>query len=523
MAVPFRSLPLFLIALASLSGLSGCGSASEDGATPGYGGAPPDHQDSDIEELAFTGTEPLLLGPGEEVDLEVRLFPPLRRRVDFALVAVDDSASFDGFVTDSSVLASNSGIARTTLIAPTRPAVFSVRASVGELTVHRAVSVSSEGFATVVIRPDYSGRRDFDRWVASARSGTRCEDLHNPWQDGPLVAAGEDLVTLGSIPAGPEVAIVLRQGQAVSGCAVIGALKPNQTTEVTIRAMDRPIQLAGTEVDVNLGIEETTAAFTAHLDAAINQATAALVAEAPDDGELVVQGMKAAIADLADVDAFEANATDHQFATLARNALAEPLAIRKRTRNVLVDAAASIPGPAALQGVLDLTAGDPVFYLESARGVSAAMSGFLGASIWTVDAQPNDVLVLGGTLTFQPGHWLAAIAEQQARAEASTIGDKLLDTARCTSVGDVLADAAGGEVHPGCTMECAIELCRTAVVEAWDRAQNAGLELSSMLVGLTADARVDEGARLLSFDGTWVGTLGNSASVSGPADGASRF
>lgn len=522
MAVPFHSSLLF-VTLAASFGVLAC-SAARDGSSTNssaMGGAAADLGTAtpDATGIAFENSDTLLLRPGQEADISVQLEPPVQERVDFAITATEETERFDGFLTETSVMADDSGTAISRLVAPSRPSVFRIRASVGELAAFRSVSVSSDGFGTVVVTPEYAGNRELTRWVASARSGTTCQELESLWQDGPISASGEERVVLDSIPVGPEVAVVVRQGQSISGCAMIGELKPGQSVEVSVEAMDRPIQLADVHIGLQLGIQRTTSGFTANLDSAIEELVASVTDGTAHDGQLLVQSMQNAIETTNDQAAFGENAVSSDFELVAKNELGDATIVRKEARSLFVQAGSSIPTASTFTGVLDFSSDDAVLELQSVSGVPASTAGFMEASIWEVETQPNDVLVLGGTLSFQMHRWLTAVAERQSAENETSPSQRLLDVASCSAVGAALAEAAGGEIYSGCSSACAVQLCEQAAMNLWARTENASSRLSSMLTGLTVDAQVDDAARLLSFQGSWVGTLGDGASASGNASG----
>ena len=131
--------------------------------------------------------------PDEVKELQIVAQPPGVYQVRFALLGDPTDASLDR----SEAVTSADGRASLVLTAPSKNALFSVRASIGlgssksggsEVTAQRIVSVSSTGYATVEVNPDYAGSRTPPYWIASART-EKCEDLvGNPPPDGGLGA-----------------------------------------------------------------------------------------------------------------------------------------------------------------------------------------------------------------------------------------------------------------------------------------------------------------------------------------------
>jgi hypothetical protein len=213
--------------------LAWCALACSDEAPPshGVGGAAPT---PGAESLEFVPSDTLLLSPGDlgEISLEVK--PAGFHSVSFSLVANASDTAFDGFLEAANVVTDEYGVAKNQIHAPSSPAVFVVRASLGEdLFATRTVSVSTEGFATLVITPAYAGVRDVEDWEAVASLGVACSDLDSLWEDGALEAKGNSSeVTLPDVPVGPDIALVLRAGKYISGCVSVVDLAAGEVREL---------------------------------------------------------------------------------------------------------------------------------------------------------------------------------------------------------------------------------------------------------------------------------------------------
>jgi hypothetical protein len=480
--------------------------------------------------LRFVPEETLQLEPGETEALSVEVTPPGFHSVEFALIAEDADAAFDGFLADVRVVTGGAGDARTSLTAPSQPALFVVRASTrGGATAERVVSVSSQGFVSVVAEPRYSGERDVPEWTASARVGRTCSEVSDPWTDGALTVSSDTAPLLEDVPVGPPVAIVVRAGRYASGCATAVALQAGERARLVVDVVDRPIQLDEGALTLTLDVEERTEAFVGLLGDAAAEGAAAYAGSAPTDAELLLADLEAATPTSDARDDFAARAATHDFQGVLETHLGGPSAARDELEAVLLEAAARVEGPAVFVGRLELGEGEPpasepVFYLASAAGVPAALSGFLGATPWTSVPEPEDVLVLGGSLSFSPVRWLTSLAEHAPEDSAQLApAARLAAALDCTALGASLAAAAGGESYDGCDADCSVALCEAAFARGWARAAAAGTQLASLRVALTGAAEVDDEARPVALSGSWRADLpapeGQVPALAGEASG----
>jgi hypothetical protein len=183
MLVLGRPAPILVLALWGL----GCGAHNTD-----VGLAPVDQQDTAPEasaaRVALEPTGTLTMLPGEVAELHVLVTPPGALAVRLVLLgeALDASLDADTRVTDEG------GRAAVTLTAPSAATTFRLRATVdGGSSAQVGVSVSGQGFASLLVRPVYTGIRETSSWVASATAHAGCADLPGmPPDDGPIVHVG---------------------------------------------------------------------------------------------------------------------------------------------------------------------------------------------------------------------------------------------------------------------------------------------------------------------------------------------
>lgn len=474
--------------------------------------------------LTFVPGGVLKLLPLEPVDLNVAAAPPARYRVRFALLAdAPDAGPNDASLNRAEVLTDTRGVATVTLTAPSTPSTFTVRATIGDLEARLPVSVSDQGYATIVAQPSYGGVRTIETWVASVRIGSTCADWAGfPSQDSALVATSphNETPTIEAVPVGPIAAVSVRSGQFAYGCTNVPDLTTDEVRTVPVEVLDRPLQLDG-ELDLSLFLDEQQEEWSALLSNAVSESLSAFRNGSADDVWMLLEDMQTLDENVREVFGEQGENAETYYAEIRPNLGEATLTNQARA---WLEAGIENLGP--LEGALELRSSSATFRLVSASGVPADESGFLGTSTWSAFADPGDTLVLGGLLRFQATRWVVALANGPALEKFPAAGDAaeaLVWVADCPLIADKLTTAAGGGVlYPGCDSTCVQHLCEAAIVAAWVRAADAGGDLTRLAIGLTGTAQVDDEARPVSLNGSWLGTLaGPSSAVGGRAVGTS--
>lgn len=519
----------------ALLGLAGCGSADNSSNAPhsasGAAGAGP----SGATSLAFSPTSTLTTEPGQVKELKVVANPPASYHISFALLGDPKDAALD----KSEVVASPRGVATVELTAPTSATTFSVRASIGDtLYAAKAVSVGSS-FGTLLVTPSYSGKRAVWQWTATAQAGNTCADLPGiPPPDGDLIVTagvGSD-PSIPDVPVGLPVAVTLRAGYYIGGCADVQQVTANGDTTVVVPVSDRPIQLGATQLDVRLGIDPTSPSWQSSLQAAIETTANAMIGNDQDDVSALLTAMGAATSDPGTASAFQtaraAESWDDALSSLLGGASAAT-AIRDRAEAWIQAGASALNGPNVFAGHLSAS-GTPVqavFALKQVAGLPASDAGVSSpnsSAAWSNDA--GDTVLLGTTLSWMPSQLLTALALTPAQSDeptAASVPEALAQALSCQSVAETLELQSGvpGIAFPGCDTSCAETLCESALDAMWQRAQSASADDHApalLQVSASGQATVDEQARPASFSGSWVGQLHNSSasvSVGGSAEG----
>src|SRR5688572_11155013 len=475
--------------------VSSCAAAGEFG--DGTGGTPPVPS---ADSIAFVPGDTLLLEPGDVGELAVQVEPGGFHAVSFSLVANPSDTGFDGFLDAANVVTDEDGFARNLLQAPTSSAVFLVRASVDDTIVAtRTVSVSTEGFATVIATPVYTGTREVGTWSAAASMGVACSELESMWEDGALETSGDaDEVALSGIPVGADVALVVRAGHYVGGCVSVADLGAGEVRMLEVPVTDRPLQLTGVSLELELDIEESTEAFVELLGQASAEGAADYAQGYDDDADVLFADCAEAITDDEDREAFVERAELDGYVELLRTELASPTALRDAVMAELVQAATHVDGPGVWQLSAELDGSSSTLVLSSAAGVPASKSGFLGSSLLSVVREPDDRLVLGADLEFQATRWLGAIAEESDDTDPFEHLEAVVD---CEALAASWTTASGGELYANCDEQCAVSLCEDGLELGWDRARSAAKDLTTLRIGISGDAAIDDEAAPIALDG----------------------
>ena len=535
------------LALPALLLLPACGSSADSDsgfAQPGNSGgtATPGVPTS----LAFEPSSTLTLAPGEQRTLQVVASPPASYHMRFALVGEPGNAALDQSEVDSD----SHGVAEVGLTAPTSPATFRVRASVGTTTsAEAAVSVSAGGFVTLAVHPDYHGNRvkSGDTWVASVRAGTDCASLTGtPPPDGDLLATSDVVQNIffkdpqiDSVPVGPPLAVTIRVGHFAGGCVDVKSLVAGQANKAVVPVVDRPIQLDQTDLGVQLGVDANSPEWLQAVSSSVDQTTNAMVDSAPDDVIALLDAMQTALGQTSDATAFSQARAQYGWNSLLYSVMGTGAthAIRTPVKGWLTKGAATFGGSSAFVGHLSgqgQSPGQAELTLSSVAGLTPGAVGAptdLGAVSW--NAEPGDTVVLGAKLTWMPSLLLTSLALAPAEKgvpSATTVPQALASRIDCTAIGTALATAGTNqtEAYPGCDATCAAALCGNGLVVMWNRARKSSaskVEAATLDISATGSVdSLDNVARPKHFDGSWVGKLSVSQlalSVGGPATGYS--
>ena len=481
-------------------------------------------------EIVFVPMDDIELKPKERRVLTAQTIPagiyPLR----FALTGTDAA---DAVLDASEVLTDSDGTAHVTLIAPSKPTTFSVRASTpsAKQVVWVGVSVSASGFTSLSVLPSYSGPRKVKEWTAtvSTRHGLTCSDLAgNPPPDGDLTktaAPGKPLVL--NVPIGVDLVVTVRAGHYVGGCANLPALMEGDGNQVSVYTSDRPLNLSATQLSLSFGATDPHPAFDKLLKASATLAENAMLGSAANDVEALLDDMRDS-SPASSRDAFSSARTQNDWDYALASAFGKSAARRVRdpAQRWFSAGLLALDAPDALIGQLAPLRNGASFSPTAVGPVSPSSAGFPDQFPCTWSADSNDTLLLGTDLSWVPSRLLTALAAAPALLEfPQAIGPQLAlsRAVDCALVGNVLSVNGvnpGSEAFAACDESCATNLCDNAVAAAWSRAQlSSGTDTASLSVTASGAAQVGDEAQATAVSGSWVGEL-KTAEGFAPVSGA---
>lgn len=502
----------------------------------GCGGQGVDTFDSDTEPeqtpLAFADPGTLELKPTQVVEIEILT----DRAEDVTLLLLGDA--LDASLQQAVVRASGDGHAFATLTAPSQPTTFVVRAQIGsESFAELHVAVSEQGFTTLRITPKYQGTRELEGWSADVVVGGQCATLLATYPQDPVGAlhidgTSQDVLELGSVPVGPQLALAVQSGSLVAGCVTFAASNPGGTEDVEVAVLDRPMALGDAKLDIQLDFEPEPTAY-----GELVESSGRLVADVafPSNASLPpllldtigltlsAQGSQSlqALRESGELDAavaltvgdFDANAFCHM---LAQNA-----SIAAVTR--------AADGTSSIEGLLVGTADrpeKPSFQLVSFGDLDAEQLGAPPAVPFAWNATVEDVLVISGLLPVSPtrlaGAFMSVALSESLGFETSVL-DGLKSSVDCASVAAQITSY--GEVS-GCDEQCLAAACEQALATRWQLGIEAGDSTDgssgSLQIGISGATEVDTDLLPVELQGSWLGTLSapeHETAISGAAEG----
>jgi hypothetical protein len=476
--------------------------------------------------LTFQGDGTLQLVPGELRTVFVVGRPPAPYEVNFSVLGEAAGAWLDRMT----VTADGDGRASVKLHAPNLSALFRLRAATKEgLAAEIGVSVSDKGFGILRVIPTYDGAREATGWTASVVVGATCAELSTVLPSDPagtLVAqaAPDAPLLVESVPVGPNLAVALRNGQAMWGCTDEPDLQAGSTRDVRVTVKDTPMNLAATSLHLTLALTEAEG-----MGALFESAIARLMDEfLPEGAEApaLLDAMERAVPAEQQADFIAQRLVLGWDAAVQAHLQALTPPLRDRCRRWTDDGLAQIPFSITghLRAVGD-TAGHALLQVIGLGSLTAQEAGVPPAHQMSWVADPGDVLRLDGTLFWMPSRyvggvtWFGAAAELQ---DASTMTAALARAAACPGLATQLTG------YPGCDEGCLAEVCAAGLERRWlaslDASAAAGLA-GEIAVTASGPARVNDAAAPVFWGADWLGRItdgeGPAVSVHGRANAES--
>jgi hypothetical protein len=536
---------LSALSLASCAAFAAaCGSSGSSGAAIIGGGgfgtaggdAGPDAADAGSvpDALAFVPAGTLTIDPKATQTLTVVTTPPGNFRVRVALLGSGtNSAPGDAALDSNEVDTDASGAAQVTLTAPSMPTTFSVRASVGTRSVLLGVSVSARHYTSLRVFPSYSGNRLVKEWTATVSGGVTCSELTgNPPPDGALSTSagpGKPLV-IDNIPVGIPLAVTVRAGHYIGGCADQSALSEADGNQILVYASNRPLNLAATELDLSFGPTEPSSALSKLMSSTVTQVKDALVNGAESDVTALLDAMRDATP-TANRDAFSTTRQIQSWDSALTTAFGDGATTRLRTPadRWLKAGLNRFFASDTFNGELGALYDGALFKLATVAQVPAENAGFPSSFQVTWSTDSNDTLLFGTELDWIPSRLVTALAVAPALLEfpkVNSVQAALAESVDCNLVASTLVahgSVMGSAAYDGCDSSCTAAACTGAVSALWKLASDSSGSFSARLsVTGSGSTEVGDDASISSLDGSWLGQLQiapDTAEAAGPLSG----
>jgi hypothetical protein len=520
------SAPRIALATALLAWLAACGSSNA--ATASDGGVPVPAPTLD-QPPATTGVHfgvdgTLTVAPGTAADVPIT--------VDGA--DADVTLTLEGNYGDASLNVGTlhtSGLhASARLLAPTKPATFTVRAQVAGVPDARlAVSVSEKGFGTLRISVAYAGMRAKGPIETGVVIGSTCDDLAKAAiTDGAPSATGmlDGAITLASVPVTSMVSVTARLGHYARGCTDVSTVTASGNTDVAVTLYDVPLALGSTDLDASFTFQPSgaadSAAYDKMLSAAIDRVAEAFMPGDVTEALTLLDAMRAAASTDEQEDFDERRMKGSWNNSVTTWLLTHPTGTTLKASAV----ALMVQAKPRAQGTLSMHLSSPdgktaTIGLQSFGALDAATAGLSVKDPFAWTADSDDTVHLAGTMLLQAAPLVAHSADLEAAssvAHAVDVPSALALAVDCTDLAALLAltdGSGGGGTGPDggvshCDAACLAGLCTSALVNRWKTAADpVAAHDTPTLFGLTASAHADVGdaAQPVKFEGTWVGKI----------------
>jgi hypothetical protein len=429
--------------------------------------------------------------------------------------------SLDAFLDQTLVDSGSNGVAKVALHASNQPTTFRLRASLLDAdglpgpSAELGVAVSDQGFGTVRVLPQYTGKRAINGWTASVIARTTCAAIASAFPgepDGALVVSTpqDEPVLVSGAPVGPVLVVAVRSGEYAWGCTETAELKPNTTLDVKVTVVDKPINLGSTNLDLTLAFEPSPTEYQALLKDATELLGEAFTPTGAKESTLLLDAMAKLAVNGAAFNAQRAAGSWDTVTALHLSALGASLRDR-----IAAYAALGVPlGAPQITANLKAEAGQPssaIIAVTTFAGIDAGAAGIPPANPFLWTAEPDDSLILNGAVPWQPSRFIGAAAFTAAKKEVQTAAempDALAAIADCNGLSGKLSGLSA------CGPTCMEALCHDALAQRWAGALQASAtaeRIGSLAITAAGPAELSAQNEPIGFSGNWVGKVSDGA------------
>lgn len=458
--------------------------------------------------LAFGEPASIEVSPGEERTISVSAFPATEYEIDFALIDAPADASLDA----AYVLTKADGQATVTLHAPDAPSTFKLRAWIPNgPAAELEISMNKIGVGSVRVIPDYAGQRPVDEWVASAIAGSSCSALADQLPGEPkgalvATAPAAEMPLIQSVPVGPKIAVEVRAGHYAWGCTDVSDLAAGAAKDVLVHVVDVAPVLGKTSLDVTLTYDPAAAPYGDMLTTAREAFLDTFLPPYAPESQTLLDTMASLSADPA---AFAAAREANGWDAIAESHFAsvpQPLNDRMSEWIGLGFGAAAKVVSGQLSAI-DGVPGKAIFVAQEIGGLSADSVGAPPVHLVSWTSQPNDKVLLSGTLYWLPSRFVGAACTVGAAQELGIVApmaDALSKAAACSDLAPQLTGIAT------CGAACMSDLCHAALELRWlgaiDTSAASGA-VGTIHIDATGQIKVDDVALPIALQGDWLGDV----------------
>ena len=503
-----------------------CGSSSNATSSPGSAEVDSGNTGPVPRSIDFVPPDTVQLTPSETHLCHFEVEPPSSYDVNLALLDHTAEQSLDASLNQSVVQTEADGTGSFVVTASSKASSFDVRANIAQVSTVLSISVSDNGFATVVINGSYSGQRNISQWVATLYSAHTCADLGTDLpDDGSNKVDGTGLsptqppkLEMSGVPAGqpqstfPQ-AIILRGDHLVWGCRDIPPINSLDRLELQVSVYDVPLSYGVEPVGVTFDVTTNATEWASALSTVELSILVAFVQSSDNDATLLLDTMRDSLTDPTE----QANFETRRVAGGWDSALvsdwnqvstsAETL-IRDRVQQWLDSGAQSVSSGTSIATNVSLSAGQLTLLSWQELEASAWTSSPQVPLSVTNDA--NDAISATTFFSFRDGSLLRLLAQASALTEypnTANLPDALASWVNCAAMGVHLANLAS--VNGACDSTCLAELCQTALSMLWD---NTATEVkkrdnSQLSLNCSGKLRLNSNALVTGYDGSWVGMI----------------
>ncbi|MFO0661203.1 MAG: hypothetical protein U0165_15430 [Polyangiaceae bacterium] len=403
-----------------------------------------------------------------------------------------------------------------TLRASSSPAELHVRASIDDgVSVEKIVRVDGNPpVATLVVSGSYVGERSAPSWTVAPFPGVRCQDLSPQTADPSDAMSATTLPISVAVTIDDSVAVVVHSDQRIRGCTDVVALTAGETRLVNVSLSNTPADARAFPLLTTFNVGTVPSTWGQLVSEWKNRYILAALSSASDDGGLILDAIASQLS-ASQLPEFESSRAQLGWDAFLSGfyVLSSPSA----TLDMWASSAASElkSTSTGLFGRLRFDSTSPGQCTLDASQIFAQPIASSTVMSWSID--DGDRVFLGGNLSVSATQVLGSLVEALAMSSTDqpTAVDALDTVVQCKTISDAM-EQPSGEVFAGCDHLCFASLCRSGLSALIARARSTDDDPSRWVVlkvSASGASSLDAQARLVGFDGSWVGGVADPGAI----------